>query len=69
MSDGANDPLRRQLRFSLFLQAGACVMFTIAFIVQTLAGGFGSLTIVFGLLAALCGGAFVFTRSKLSGLG
>lgn len=65
MSDQPNNSLRRQLRFSLFLQAGACLMFGLAFVVRAVATGFDVLTVAFALFAVLSAGAFVLTRAKM----
>jgi len=69
MSDDATASLKRQLRFSLFLQGAAFIMFGIAFVVRMLASGLDVLTIAFALFAVLCAGAFVLTRSKMKQLG
>lgn len=46
-----DDAARRQLRFSLFLQAFAALMMTVAFVVRVLAIGWDAITVV--LLAAV----------------
>lgn len=69
MSDPATNSLRRQLKFSLFLQAAAFVMFGVAFVVRAATTGFDVLTLAFALFTVLCAGAFVLTRSKMRQLG
>ena len=69
MSDPATNSLRRQLKFSLFLQAAAFVMFGVAFVVRAATAGFDALTLAFALFTVLCAGAFVLTRSKMRQLG
>jgi len=69
MSDDGNASLRRQLRFSLFLQAAAFLMFGVAFVVRATTAGFDVLTLAFALFTVLCAGAFVLTRSKMRQLG
>ena len=69
MSDPATNSLRRQLKFSLFLQGAAFVMFAVAFVVRVAAAGLDVLTLAFALFAVLCAGAFVLTRSKMRQLG
>ena len=60
------DPsLRRQLRFSLFLQAFAALMFAVAFIVRATTSGFDALTWVFGLAMALAAAAAIYTTTRL----
>ena len=59
------ETLRRQLRFSLFLQGFAALMFGVAFVVQVVAAGFDALTILFGLAFLLLAGLIVFTVSRL----
>ena len=59
------DSLRRQLRFSLFLQGFAALMFGVAFIVQVVAAGFEPLTILFGVAFLLLGALMAFTISRL----
>ena len=61
----SNDAVRRQLRFSLFLQGFAALMFGAAFVVRAVAVGFDTLTIVFGVVLLLIIGAMIFTTSKL----
>lgn len=61
----SNDAVRRQLRFSLFLQGLAALMFGAAFTVRAFAVGFDVLTIVFGVVLLLIIGAIAFTTSKL----
>ena len=61
----SNDAVRRQLRFSLFLQGFAALMFGAAFVVRAFAVGFDVLTVVFGVLLLLIIGAMAFTTSKL----
>lgn len=56
---------RRQLRFALFLQAAACLMFLIAFVARASTSGFDLLTALFGLGLVLTAGAAVFTGRRL----
>jgi hypothetical protein len=58
-----DDATRRQLRFSLFLQGAAGLMFLTAFVFQVLAGN-ALLAAVFGLISAAVAVAFTFTRRK-----
>ena len=69
MSDQANNSLRRQLKFSLFLQAAAFLMFALALVVRAGTAGFDVLTLAFALFAVLCAAAFIVTRSKMRQLG
>lgn len=59
------DSLRRQLRFSLFLQGFAALMFGVAFAVQVVAAGFEAITILFGVAFLLLVGLIAFTASRL----
>lgn len=60
-----DDATRRTLRFSVFLQAAAAVMFGIAFVVRVSTTGWDILTVVFGALALAAAAAAVFTWSRL----
>lgn len=59
------DSLRRQLRFSLFLQGFAALMFGVAFAVQVVVAGFEAITILFGVAFLLLVGLIAFTASRL----
>lgn len=63
-----NSPLRSQLRFSLFLQTGACAMFLAAFVFGGLTGGFDVLVWMFGLLGVASGAVAIFIWRKLKTL-
>jgi hypothetical protein len=60
-----DDTLRRQLRFSLFLQAFAAVMMAVAAGVRLVAFGLDALTAVLILVTLLIVGAGVFTWTRL----
>ena len=60
-----DDATRRTLRFSVFLQAAAAVMFGVAFVVWVTTTGWDVLTVVFGALALAAAAAAVFTLSRL----
>lgn len=60
-----DDATRRTLRFSVFLQAAAAVMFGVAFVVWVTTTGWDVLTVVFGALALAAAAAAVFTVSRL----
>jgi uncharacterized membrane protein len=60
-----DDSTRRQLRFSMFLQGAALIMFTVAFIAQVATGGSPALIGVFGLGVALVVVALAFTVRRL----
>ena len=62
---GVDPSLRRQLRFSVFLQAFAALMFAVAFIVRATTTGFDALTWIFGLAMALAAAAAVYTLTRL----
>ena len=64
----ANDPLRRQLRFALFLQIAGAVMFGIAFATRAIALGFDVVTAILGLVTLLVVIAAVVTRKKMQDL-
>lgn len=51
----AGDPLRRQLRFSIFLQATAAVMLSVACVVRIVTTGMDLLAVILGVGAALAG--------------
>ncbi len=61
------DPaLRRQLRLSVFLQAGAAIMLAIACVVRLVTSGIDPLAIAFGLGALLAGGLAWFIKVRLA---
>lgn len=60
-----DDALRRQLRFSLFLQGFAALMMGVAAFVRLAAFGLDALTAVFMLLCAAIVAAGVFTWTRL----
>lgn len=60
-----DDATRRTLRFSVFLQAAAAVMFGVAFVVWVTTTGWDVLTVVFGALALAAAAAAAFTLSRL----
>lgn len=60
-----DDATRRQLRFSLFLQGAALLMFLAAFVAQLLTAGSAVLTAVFGLATLLVAAAIVLTTRKI----
>ena len=64
-----DDSLRRQLRFSLFLQIAGAVMFAVATVVRALAVGIDLITIVLALITVAVVAAAVFTRSKMQAFG
>ena len=64
----ADESLRRQLRFALFLQVAGALMFGIAFATRAIALGFDPLTAALGLVTILIIGAVVFTRKKMQDL-
>lgn len=61
-----DEPLRRQLRFSMFLQAAAAGMLLIACIVRIVTSGIDALAVVFGLGAVLAAGIAWYLRSRLA---
>lgn len=64
----ADDPLRRQLRFALFLQIAGALMFGIAFATRAIALGFDVVTAILGLVTLLVVIAAVVTRKKMRDL-
>jgi hypothetical protein len=64
----AEDSLRRQLRFALFLQVAGAALFAVAALVRITSFGVDLLTIVFLCIAVLIGGAAMFTRRKMRDL-
>lgn len=60
-----DDATRRQLRFSLFLQGAALLMFAVALIAQIATGGSPVLIAVFGVGVALISSALAFTARRL----
>lgn len=63
-----DDPLRRQLRFALFLQLAGALMFGIAFATRAIALGFDVVTAILGLVTLLVVMAAVVTRKKMRDL-
>lgn len=66
MPDPMDAALRRQLRFSMFLQAAAAGMLLIACIVRIVTSGVDLFAIVFGLGAMLAGGISWYLRGRLA---
>lgn len=67
MSDEhADDALRRQLRFSLFLQSFAALMLTVALVVRLTAFGFDLVVLVLAVavVLVLAAGVYTFTRMR-----
>lgn len=62
-----DDATRRQLRFSLFLQAFAVLMLGAAAGVRLSAFGFDAVTGILLLATLVVGGAAIFTWSKIRG--
>ena len=60
-----DDATRRQLRFSLFLQGAALLMFAVALIAQVATGGGTALIMVFGIGLVLVALAIAFTVRRL----
>lgn len=60
-----DDATRRQLRFSLFLQAAALLMFAVALIAQIATGGAPTLIMVFGAGVILVALAMAFTSKRM----
>ena len=60
-----DDATRRQLRFSLFLQGAALLMFTVALVAQVATGGGAVLIMVFGIGVVVVALAIAFTVRKL----
>lgn len=60
-----DDAARRQLRFSLFLQAFAALMMTVAFVVRVLAIGWDAVTIVLLVAIVIIVAAAGWTISRL----
>ena len=60
-----DDAARRQLRFSLFLQAFAALMMTVALVVRVLAVGWDAVAIVFLVAVAAIVAAGVWTVRQL----
>lgn len=61
----ADDRTRRQLRFSLFLQAFAALMLGFAFVVRYLSSGLDILTALFGILMLVAAAAAVLIGRRL----
>ena len=60
-----DDSTRRQLRFSLFLQGAALLMFTVALIAQIVTGGAPAIIMVFGAGVILVALAMAFTSKRM----
>ena len=60
-----DDATRRQLRFSLFLQGAALLMFTVALIAQIVTGGAPAIIMVFGAGVILVALAMAFTSKRM----
>ncbi len=60
-----DDATRRQLRFSLFLQGAALLMFTVALVAQVATGGGAVLIMVFGIGVVVVALAIAFTMRRL----
>ena len=60
-----DDSTRRQLRFSLFLQGAALLMFTAALVAQVATGGGAVLIMVFGIGVVVVALAIAFTVRRL----
>ncbi len=64
-----DESLKRQLRFSFFLQVAGAVMFAIATLVRASAVGIDLVTIILALVTIGIGAAAVFTRSRMKMFG
>lgn len=60
-----DDATRRQMRFSLFLQGAALLMFTVALIAQIVTGGAPALILVFGVGVIFVALAMAFTSTRM----
>ena len=60
-----DDATRRQMRFSLFLQGAALLMFTVALIAQIVTGGAPAIIMVFGAGVILVALAMAFTSTRM----
>jgi uncharacterized membrane protein len=60
-----DDSTRRQLRFSLFLQGAALLMFAVALIAQIATGGAPVLIMVFGVGVVLVALAMALTSTRM----
>jgi len=60
-----DDSTRRQLRFSLFLQGAALLMFAVALIAQIATGGAPVLIMVFAIGVILVALALAFTSTRM----
>ena len=60
-----DDSTRRQLRFSLFLQGAALLMFAVALIAQIATGGAPVLIMVFAIGVILVALAMAFTLTRM----
>jgi hypothetical protein len=66
MPEDMDESLRRQLRFSMFLQAAAAGLLLVACIVRIATSGIDLIAVVFGLGALLAGGIAWFLRRRLA---
>jgi hypothetical protein len=60
-----DDATRRQLRFSLFLQGAALLMFAVALVAQIATGGAPALIMAFGAGVILVTLAMAFTSTRM----
>ena len=60
-----DDATRRQMRFSLFLQGAALLMFTVALIAQIVTEGAPAIIMVFGAGVILVALAMAFTSKRM----
>jgi hypothetical protein len=60
-----DDATRRQLRFSVFLQAFAALMMLVALVVRVTAIGWDGITAVLAVAVAVIAAALVFTVRRL----
>ena len=60
-----DDSTRRQLRFSLFLQGAALLMFAVALVAQIATGGAPVLIMVFGVGVVLVALAMALTSTRM----
>lgn len=63
--DFSTDALRRQLRFSLFLQAFAALMLGVALVVRVATSGLDVVTVLLVVAVLVVVGAAAFTISRL----
>lgn len=62
-----DEQLRRQLRFSMILQAAAAGMLAVACVVRIVTSGLDLLAVIFALGTVLAGGFAWFLRTRLAG--